>query len=107
MATPGRGGYDYQFVDTPLDMFLCKICHLPSKDPHLSTCCGHTFCESCLAGARKMNAGIDRAKPWMYSVMACPMCRSNGFKTFLNKQNDRVIKSLHIFCTNGVIGRVK
>ena len=39
-------------------------------------------------------------KPLYGGVMACPMCRSNGFKTFINKQNDRAIKNLHIFCTN-------
>ena len=34
------------------------------------------------------------------SKLPCPMCRSNDCKTFLNKQNDRAIKNLHIFCTN-------
>jgi len=28
------------------------------------------------------------------------MCCSNDFKTFLNKQNERAIKNLHVFCTN-------
>ena len=47
-----------------------------------------------------MNSGIAVNKPLFGNIMACPMCRSNGFKTFLNKQNDRAIKNLHIFCTN-------
>ena len=92
LATPQRGGYDYQFVDTPLDMFLCKICHFPSKEPHLSTCCGHTFCKSCLDGTIR--------SPFKPAIMVCPMCRSNGLRTFLNKQNERAINSLHVFCTN-------
>ena len=92
MATPQRGGYDYQFVDTPLDMFLCKICHFPSKEPHLSTCCGHTFCKSCLDGTIR--------SPFKPAITVCPMCRSNGLRTFLNKQNERAINSLHVFCTN-------
>ena len=92
MATP-RGVYDYKFVDTPLDMFLCKICHLPSKEPHLSICCGHTFCGSCLDGIKKV-------KPVFRGIMECPMCRSNGFRTFLNKQNERAIRSLCILCTD-------
>ena len=87
-----RGGYDYQFVETPSDMFLCKICHLPSKVPHLSICCGHTFCESCLDATKKVTV--------TYSLKVCPMCRSRCFKTFLNKQNKRAIKSLFVFCTN-------
>ena len=30
----------------------------------------------------------------------CPMCRSEDFSTVANKQNERVIKSLRVFCTN-------
>ena len=47
------GGYDYQFVETPSDMLVCKICQYPSREAHLSACCGHTFCKSCLEGAKK------------------------------------------------------
>ena len=42
IATPNTiGGYDYSFVDTPHDRYICNICHLPSKDPCVSECCGH------------------------------------------------------------------
>ena len=86
-----RGGYDYQFVEKPSDELLCKICHLPSKEPHLSVCCGHTFCKSCL----------DGIKPCMFSeVVTCPMCRYENFSTVANKQNERIIKNLHVYCTN-------
>ena len=30
----------------------------------------------------------------------CPVCRSEEFAIFFNKQADRAIRSLHIFCTN-------
>jgi len=30
----------------------------------------------------------------------CPVCRSEQFTFFPNKQNERVIKSLHVFCTS-------
>ena len=46
------GGYDFEFVqgmdDNLEDMFMCKICHLPSCNAQLSLCCGHTFCKSWL-----------------------------------------------------------
>ena len=83
----GGGGYDYQFVKTPSDMLICTICILPSKQPYLSECCGHTFCKSCLEGSKKSNN-------------ICPVCRSENFVTMFNKQADRVIRSLHVFCTN-------
>ena len=90
-TTPnGGGGYEYQFVDTPLDMFVCKICQYPSREPHLSACCGHTFCRSCLETAKRSTT-ISKA---------CPICRDEEFITFHNKQADRAIRSLHVFCTN-------
>ena len=97
-----RGGYDYQFVDTPSDMLLCKICHLPSKEPHLSVCCGHTFCKSCLDGLRqsKPNLSLPWSFPEASEVVSCPMCRSEDFDTVANKQNERAIKSLRVFCAN-------
>ena len=90
-ATPTNdlGGYDYEFVDAPPDTLVCKICHCPSKEPHLSVCCGHTFCKSCLVSAK--NSTVAKV---------CPMCRSENFETFPNKQNERLIKSLAVFCTN-------
>ena len=90
-ATPSKdlGGYDYQFVDAPPDTLVCKICHCPSKVPHLSVCCGHTFCKSCLVSAK--NSAVAKV---------CPICRGAKFETFPNKQNERLIKSLAVFCTN-------
>ena len=85
--TGSAGGYDYQFVNTPSDTLMCTVCFLPSKQPCLSECCGHTFCKSCLEGSKKFSK-------------ICPVCRSEEFATIFNKQADRVIRSLHIFCTN-------
>ena len=82
------GGYDYQFVDTPLDRVICVICHLPSREPHMSECCGHVFCKSCL----------DKAKATHYT--ACSMCKDEHFNTFCNKQIDREVQGLHVYCSN-------
>ena len=100
MATPsdngGGGGYDYHFVKQPLDMFVCKICHFPSRDPYLSMCCGHTFCKSCLDNAR------EAFPQWYHRRVSnvCPMCRTEDFNTVPNKQICREVMSLHIYCTN-------
>ena len=93
-----KGGYDYHFVDTPSDMLLCKICHFPSREPHLSVCCGHTFCKSCLDGMKQ----VTTFDYWgsAFRQVPCPMCRSEDFTTVANKQNERVIKSLRVLCTN-------
>ena len=85
-----NGGYDYDFVSTTPDRLICKICHLPSRDPYLSVCCGHVFCKSCLDKIKKASAITN----------ACPVCRDEEFVTFPNKQANREIQSLHIYCTN-------
>ena len=92
IATPNdnMGGYDHDFVETPYDRFICKICRIPSRDPYLSVCCGHLFCKSCL----------DNVKKTATITNACPVCRDEKFVTFPNKAVDREIKSLHIYCTN-------
>ena len=82
------GGYDYDFVDTPVDHVICVICHLPSREPYMTECCGHVFCKSCL----------DRAKATKYT--ACSMCKDKCFNAFCNKQINREVQSLHVYCTN-------
>ena len=81
------GGYDYEFVKTPSDTLICSVCFLPSREPNLSACCGHTFCKSCFEGSKKFSN-------------ICPMCRSEKFTTMLNKQAGRAIRGLYVFCTN-------
>ena len=86
------GGYDYRTVthlSSESDL-VCKICHLPGRNPHLSSCCGHTFCRSC----------IDRLKESTSIANACPVCRDSEFPVVQNKQTDRAVRSLHVYCTN-------
>ena len=91
IATPNViGGYDYNFVDTPHNRYICNICHLTSRDPYLSECCGHLFCKSCLDNVKKA-AAISNA---------CPVCRDEEFKTFRNKAIDREIREFQVYCTN-------
>ena len=85
-----EGGYDYEFVDTLPDTLVCKICHYPSREPHLTVCCGHTFCNSCIKNVKKSTFLSD----------ACPMCRAEQFTTVPNKQNERAVLSLHVLCVN-------
>ena len=81
------GGYDYQFVDDPPDEVICRICQYPSKNPYLTVCCGHVFCKSCLDGC-----GAN------FIDTVCPVCRSDEFKSYINKQIDRKVRSLFVYC---------
>ena len=86
----GCGGYDVQFVQSPPDLVKCVICCLPSKNPYLSECCGHIFCKTCLYQY------INNTP----TACVCPVCKARNFNTFSNKQIDREVKSLHVYCTN-------
>lgn len=100
LAPNSIGGYDYQFVEPPLDIFVCKICHFPSRDPHLSMCCGHIFCKSCLDNAKEAIATFSQGGLRQIHNI-CPMCRSTDeFFTVPNKQVCREVLNLQIFCTN-------
>ena len=90
MALATSRGYYHDFVHATPDRLVCQICHLPSRDPYLSVCCGHLFCKSCLDNVKESSAITN----------ACPVCRDEKFVTFPNKAVDREIKSLHIYCTN-------
>ena len=86
-----EGGYIYEFVDTPLDMFFCNICHLVSQNPFETNCCHHIFCKSCIDGARR------------HGCRECPMCRcqTTPIQSILL---DRQIKRFHVFCINKNMG---
>jgi len=89
-----QGGYEHESVDAPPDRVLCKICHYPCRNAHLTSCCGAHFCASCLKQTRKGSA-VNKA---------CPMCRVEKFKVFPNKQLDREIKGLEVLCSNRKTG---
>ena len=88
------GGYDYHFVNVDLLLegsdLLCKICRLPSRNPHLSSCCGHTFCKGCIEN-------LQEAK---YITKICPVCRDSEFPVVQNKQIDRAVRGIRVYCTN-------
>ena len=86
----GAGGYDYEFVTAPPDRLICKICHNPCRDAHLTSCCGAHYCKSCLQLVRR-GRSINRS---------CPMCRTDGFSTFQNKEANREIRALRVHCSN-------
>ena len=85
------GGYDYHFVASLSEGsdLVCKICHLPSQIPHLSGCCGHTFCKSCIDSLKERTVNN-----------ACPVCRDGEFPVVQNKQINRAVRSLRVYCTN-------
>ena len=84
------GGYDYNFLATPPDRLVCKICQLPCRETQQSECCGSVYCKS----------DIDRLKASTTTQPTCPFCRSEEFVTYPNLSTDREIQQLMVNCPN-------
>ena len=96
MALAGGGGFDYDFVQKPPpDRLICAICHLPCRDPQLSTCCGNNFCKGDIESFKKASPTLTKN---------CPVCRAKKFESFVNHQASREVNELKIYCPNRSAG---
>ena len=90
------GGYDCDFVESPADDLLCKICHLPACDPQqTNVCCGQIFCAVCLG--KYMDSKILDNKQ-------CPYCKTEPFTFMPDARTKRYICSLKVFCPHKLLG---
>ena len=90
------GGYDCDFVETPPDELVCKICHLPARDPQqTNVCCGQTFCATCLG--KYMDSKILDNKQ-------CPYCKTVPFTFMPDARTKRCVGGLKVFCPHKSIG---
>ena len=92
------GGYRYEFITEPPDYLRCTLCRLPSRDPYLSDCCGNIFCSSCLQASFQGGSKSPSSHSQGCPNPKCPNPRA--FTTFRNKQVDRNVKDLKVFCPN-------
>ena len=65
----------------------CPVCLSILADPHMVSCCGHNFCESCIEIVKVSNG-------------LCPMCKERDFQAMVNKERLRIINGLQVYCTN-------
>ena len=85
-----EGGYQCDFVRIPPNHLLCGICLHVFRDPHLTSCCGHHFCYSCI------NKSYQRSK-------VCPLCQ-NTFTVFQAQNIIREVNALQVRCRNKTTG---
>ena len=83
------GGYDCVFVDPPPDVFQteCPVCLLIIRDPHQVTCCGNSFCHSCIEHIKSSN------KP-------CPTCSETDCSSFADKRLKRTLCTFKVHCSH-------
>ena len=90
------GGYDCDFVESPADDLLCKICHYPARDPRQTNeCCGQTFCAMCLD--KYMESKILDNKQ-------CPYCKTVPFTFMRDARTKRYVGDLKVFCPHKSLG---
>lgn len=81
-----QGGYTCEFLDgTPQD-FYCLLCQHVARDPHITSCCGEHFCQTCIA-------------PLLQEEQPCPTCSAEKFTTLLNVKYQQKIYQLNVCCS--------
>ena len=90
------GGYDCDFVESPADELICKICHFPARDPQQTNeCCGQTFC------AMYLNKYMDSK---ILDNKQCPYCKTVPFTFVRDARTKRNIRDLKVFCPHKSLG---
>ena len=77
---------EVQFVDGPLKDSNCPICLELLKDPFLTECCGHHFCNECVTT-------VQRQKN------ECPLCKTCPIRGIIDKRFKREINEALVYCS--------
>ena len=80
-------GYDCNYVDKPPRAYECPICLLVLRDPHMVDCCGRKYCQTCIGQVQ------EAQKP-------CPVCNCSFKVSILEKQLQREIGDIKVYCSN-------
>ena len=85
----GRGGFECEFVERPPGPDIlqtdCPVCLLIVREPKQATCCGYSFCQTC----------IERV---LTSKKPCPTCNKAEFSVFTDKRLQRSLYQLQVRC---------
>ncbi len=83
-------GFDCEFLEPPPEHLLqseCPVCLQIIREPHQVTCCGNSFCNSCIQRVK------DDNKP-------CPTCNKEGLSDFPDKRLKRSLYALKVRCSH-------
>ena len=79
-------GYQCEFLDPVSDDLYCKKCTLVARKLSISTCCGESFCQSCIADTQK------EGKP-------CPVCGEKDYNIVGRVKTQKRINCLRVYCS--------
>ena len=83
------GGFDCEFIERPPEAIQvdCPICLSVLREPHQVTCCGYSYCRSC----------IERIQ---LQKSSCPTCNATDFSVFPNKGLERSLYAFKVRCSH-------
>ena len=76
---------DYLFIEEPSEDDFCPVTTGLLLDPRLTSCCGKYLSQEAAIKIQRMGG-------------VCPLCKSAEWSTVLNKELQRQVKSLRVFC---------
>ena len=84
---PHRGGYECEFVELPPKAVQCEcpVCLLVLREPHQVTCCGYSFCATCVKRVQE-------------DKKCCPTCNETDFNVFPDKRLKRSLNEYRVYC---------
>ena len=79
-------GCQFEFIGPVSDDLYCKKCTLVARKLSISTCCGESFCQSCLADTQ------EQGKP-------CPVCGEKDYNIVGQVKSQKRISCLQVYCS--------
>ena len=80
------GGYQCEFLESVNDLFYCKECDLVARKVTITTCCGESFCDSCITSIHQQG-------------QPCPECGEKGFVILEQLKYRQRIGALNVYCS--------
>ena len=81
-------GFDCEFVEPPQEIdAYCPICLLVLREPHQVTCCGKSYCRSCIEQVELLKN-------------PCPTCNEQKFSFFADKRLKQVLYTFRVRCSH-------
>ena len=87
------GGCDCEFVQHPPEAVQCDcpVCLLVLRSPHQATCCGYSYCATCIKRVQDDEKG-------------CPTCNETDFSVFPDKRLQRSLNDFSVYCVQREFG---
>ncbi len=82
-------GFKCEFLEPPPSVLQteCPICHQIIQDPHQVTCCGYSYCHSCIEQIRA-------------NKRPCAKCNSENFDDFPDKRLKNTLYAFKVHCSH-------